>query len=323
MASKKFSFLLGLIALICSTTVVGQNVGQNVWRDSSYYPTSLQPQYNEFLNNQYAFPPKPRNMWEVGVKGGIATIGGDVASNVNFGWGVHVRKALGYVVSLRMEYNHGGPSGLNWRPAQNYLLNPAWTNNGYEPNKRTPAGAQVPAKDVVYYNYKTKLNDLSLQTLFSFANIRFHRAQTKIGFYAIAGVGVLWYQTNINALNSSGQKYDFNSINANANYNDRKSVRSALKGLLDNSYETPAETDGSKKWKMFGKSARLSGTIGAGIAFRISRRFNIAIEDRLTFVKDDLLDGQRWQEHAFGDPVLTSGFDSYNFASVGLNVNIF
>jgi hypothetical protein len=93
--------------------------------------------------------------------------------------------------------------------------------------------------------------------------------------------------------------------------------------MMDKTYETPAETDGDKTWKMFGKTARLSGTVGAGVAFRLSRRFNIAIEDRLTFVQDDLLDGQRWQEHPNGDPVMTSNFDTYNFLSLGLNVNIF
>jgi hypothetical protein len=322
MASKKFSFLLGFIALICSTSVVGQNVA-NVWRDSSYYPTGRLPQYNEFLNNQYAYPPKPRNMWEIGVNAGLATIKGDVSSLPNFGWGIHVRKALGYVVSLRAEYIHGGPSGLNWRPSYNYGLNTAWVNNGYVPNKIDPQGNQEPAKDVVYYNYKTKLNDLSIQTLFSLANIKFHSHQTKIGLYAITGVGVMWYQTMVNALDKNGQKYNFNSINSNANYSDRKSVRSALKAMMDNTYETPAESDGNKTAKLFGKTARMSGTIGAGIAFRINRRFNIALEDRLTFVQDDLLDGQRWQEHPYGDAVLTSNYDTYNFLSLGLNVNIF
>ena len=46
------------------------------------------------------------------------------------------------------------------------------------------------------------------------------------------------------------------------------------------------------------------------------------MEDRHTFVKTDLLDGQRWQEHAYGDAVITSDFDSYNYLSLGLNFNL-
>jgi outer membrane protein OmpA-like peptidoglycan-associated protein len=54
----------------------------------------------------------------------------------------------------------------------------------------------------------------------------------------------------------------------------------------------------------------------------LSNRLNLAIEDRWTVTRNDLIDGQRWQEHAEGDPVLTGDFDTYNFGSVGLNINL-
>jgi hypothetical protein len=60
-----------------------------------------------------------------------------------------------------------------------------------------------------------------------------------------------------------------------------------------------------------------------GISVRLSRRLNLALEDRLTFVKDDLLDGQRWTEQPTGDASMTRNFDSYNFLSLGLNINLF
>ena len=42
--------------------------------------------------------------------------------------------------------------------------------------------------------------------------------------------------------------------------------------------------------------------------------FNLAIEDRFTITKDDLLDGQRWAEQAVQvTPVLTRDYDTYNF----------
>jgi outer membrane protein OmpA-like peptidoglycan-associated protein len=60
----------------------------------------------------------------------------------------------------------------------------------------------------------------------------------------------------------------------------------------------------------------------AGAAYRLGKRINIALENRHTFVKDDLLDGQQWQEHASGDAVQTRDFDSYNFVNLSLNFNI-
>ena len=70
---------------------------------------------------------------------------------------------------------------------------------------------------------------------------------------------------------------------------------------MDGTYESPAENQGARRPKLFGETFKPSGTLGAGIAFKLGSRFNLAIEDRHTFIKDDLLDGQRWQEHAYGD----------------------
>jgi hypothetical protein len=319
MARKKYSFLLGLIILACSTSVLGQD---NVWSDSSYYQAKKLPQYNEFMNNLYAFPPKPRNMLEVGVKVGAPTIIGDVPGTFpTFGFGVHVRKSLGYTLSLRAEYINGTATGQSWQAASNYQKNTAWINNGYVPNRVTASGDRLPALDRVYYNYKTKINDLSIQALFNFSNIRFHTAKAKMGLYAIAGIGITAYETSVNALNGSA-KYNFNSINSGT-YDNRKDVRNAIRDLMDDSYETPAESSESTQMKMFGNTAAFHGTIGMGISVRLSRRLNLALEDRLTFVKDDLLDGQRWTEQPTGDASMTRNFDSYNFLSLGLNINLF
>ncbi|MEJ0105259.1 MAG: hypothetical protein WDO19_23065 [Bacteroidota bacterium] len=91
---------------------------------------------------------------------------------------------------------------------------------------------------------------------------------------------------------------------------------------MDKSYETPAENHGDTRPKLFGQTFKPSGTIGVGVAIKLSKRLNLAIEDRQTFIKDDLLDGQQWQEQAWGNPSLTSDFDTYNYASIGLNINL-
>jgi hypothetical protein len=92
---------------------------------------------------------------------------------------------------------------------------------------------------------------------------------------------------------------------------------------LDGTYETKADTRSDANPNMFGQTARASATIGVGAAFKLSKRVNLAIENRVSFVKDDLLDGQRWGATPVGDATLTSHNDTYNFLSVGLNINIF
>jgi len=319
MATKKYSFLLGLITLICSTSVFAQEA---VWSDSSYYQSGKLPQYNEFMNNLYAFPPKPRNMWEVGVKLGSPMVGGDIPSNYpGFGWGVHVRKALGYSFSLRAELSSGTSTGMSWRAANNYGANPAWTKNGYKANSVNPiTGARTNATDQVFYNYKTKVGNLSIEGVFNISNINFHSATTKMSFYVLGGFGLGWYNTHVNALNASNAKYNFNSI-PSGTYATRSATRTALKNLLDDSYET--EADVPNTMKLFGGTGRFTSTMGMGLAVRLSKRLNIALEDRMIMFRDDLLDGQQWSEQAFGNPVYTRNFDYYNFLSLGLNVNIF
>ena len=89
------------------------------------------PQQNEFWNNTYNFPAKPRNMWEVGVSVGIFTVSGDVPAKVPTSWilQLHVRKAFGYVFSLRLQYLNGTGKGMNWLASENFGKNPAWNTN--------------------------------------------------------------------------------------------------------------------------------------------------------------------------------------------------
>ncbi|GAC1600600.1 MAG: hypothetical protein NVS3B8_12790 [Chitinophagaceae bacterium] len=290
-------------------------------KDSSLIPASRQPQHNEFLNNAYPFPAKPRNQWEIGVKGGISSVAGDVRSVFpTGGFGIHVRKALGYVFSLRAEYTWNRARGLNFSASQGYSRNPAWLGAGYNP-----------ATDKVFYNYRTTIQDLSLQGVVTLNNVRFHKAKTGFNLYAFGGIGGSIYDTWINALDASGKPYKalFNST-ASGTYSNRKDIKKILKAGMDKTYETHAETDPLQP-KLFGKSFKPSFQIGVGMAFKLSNKFNLAIEERFTSIKSDLLDGQQWQENTYipgngsvgvNVPAQTRDYDSYNFFSVGLNYNL-
>ncbi|MEK7226520.1 MAG: OmpA family protein, partial [Bacteroidota bacterium] len=183
---------------------------------------------------------------------------------------------------------------------------------------------QVPTTpwDNVYYNYKTNVQDLSLEGIITLNNVRFHKSKTGFTVYGIAGIGASIYDTKINALDGANSYApEFNAL-SQAPYKNRKDLYKKMKDILDDTYETPAENHGERRPKLFGDTFKPSGTVGMGMSFRLSKSINIAIEDRWTFIKDDLLDGQRWQEHAWGDAVLTRDFDSYNMLSLGLNLNL-
>ncbi|MEI9807565.1 MAG: hypothetical protein WDO16_06560 [Bacteroidota bacterium] len=131
MTSKKYSLLTGVLCLLF-TSLFSQTQQKRSYEDSSVIPAKRMPQHTEFLNGTNNFPAKPRNQWEVGIKGGAFTVSGDVpAVFPTLGFGVHVRKALGYVFSLRLEYMHGTGRGLHWRWAENYGKNTPWVAAGY------------------------------------------------------------------------------------------------------------------------------------------------------------------------------------------------
>src|SRR5689334_38024 len=93
--------ILSAILLMSATTVYGQygdKASSYNILDSSVIPARRMAQHNEFLNNAYPFPAKPRNQWEIGLKGGVPIGITDVRYwGPTGGFGLHVRKALGYV----------------------------------------------------------------------------------------------------------------------------------------------------------------------------------------------------------------------------------
>lgn len=327
MTIKKYLLIVCTLLFTSAVSAQVQVGGYSIW-DSSVISKKNMPQHNEFMNNMYNYPAKPRNMVEVGISGGMFSIAGDVTSQMpTFGFAVHARKAIGYSLSLRLQYMYGVAKGMNWRGSEYYDFGSSnhWATAGYNSSTYTSQG------DVVYNNYKNKTQDISLQAIYSINNLRFHRHQTKLQMYVGGGIGATFYNTMVDALDANGNRYTnlFSSIyNAGAdqtsdyyvNYKNRKDIIKGLKDGMDGNYETNAQSKGDRTSTLGDNTLRFSTTVLAGLAYRINRRINIALEDRHTFVKDDLLDGHQWQDSPAG--VLTSNWDSYNYLSLGLNINL-
>jgi hypothetical protein len=288
-------------------------------RDSSLIPAKRIPQHNEFLNNAYPFPAKPRNQWELGVKGGLSTVSGDVRAWLpTFGFGLHVRKALGYTFSLRLEYDYMVAKGLNWQPSF----------SGYAANSVLNQIYNASANQPVFYNYRTTIQELSIQGIATLTNIRFHKAKSNLGVYALAGFGMDTYSTFYNAKDANGNPYDYQAIvtqfGANGfTYANRKAIKTALKNMMDGTFETMAQRDPSQPTIFGGTPFRPILVLGGGVAIKLSDKFNIALEDKVSITKSDLIDGQEWQETgSTAVHAMTRDYDSYNFLSIGLNYNI-
>lgn len=296
--------------------------------DSNLIPKSRMAQHRKFINHQYAFPPKPRNMWEVGAGIGLYNIIGDVPSLMPWqkgGWGLHlqVRKAWGYLLSTRFQYNYSIGKGLDWAASTNYRVNPAW--NQYYNYSGNPGN--LPTQGV-YYNYRTEAHQFNFDFILSIYNIRFDKARTNMNIYAFAGVGALAYKVNINALDNNYMPYDFATMvgsNTSTQYSNRNKIRKDLQSKMDNSYETPGESEaGKRKPKIFDdKTLDFAPSIGVGAQFRITKRVNLQVEDRFTLPPgEDLLDGQRWGDNVNSIPVQSHANDAINYFNVGVNFNL-
>lgn len=341
MVNKKYLLLAGLCSLMATQPALAQESGSNAkWGardmtyrgdnydvlDSNLVPKSRMQQHRKFLNNQYAFPARPRTMWEIGVKAGMYNVSGDVPSQLlwqggGYGLGAHVRKSWGYTFSSRLGYEYGIAKGLHNQAHYNFLYNTPYVAAGYTPHGS--GGTPEP----VYLNYRMEAHQINFDMLASLVNINFFKARSSASVYAFVGLGAFAYKTYVNALNASGQKYDFDSIvgplSAKPGEN-RKEIKDKLKDAFDDSYESSAESWGTQRPTVFNnKTLEFCFSFGMGVQFRLSQRVNLAIEDRISQPwSDDLLDGQRWAAQVTGNPVFTPKNDGVNFFSVGLNFNL-
>jgi len=143
-------------------------------------------------------------------------------------------------------------------------------------------------------NYRTQIHQLSLDLLTSLNTASIYRGNPKTNVYILTGYSLLGADVDVNAQGDNGQPYRFQD--AGIDYGGKRSdIKSALKDLLDDSYETNAVArNGSrdavgrsdKNWLI-----RHALDLGAGVAFRVTDKFNIGIEQKFTLPFDDNMDG--------------------------------
>lgn len=284
--------------------------------DSAYYPKFRRKQFTRYMNHEEVFPPKPRNQWEIGAGLGLYNVIGNVPTLMLWqkgggGFHVQVRKALGYIFSLRMQYIYGVGKNLDRQPTTSY--GPPYTTFGYIPSYYV--SALNPTPDAIYRASRTEASALNLDLVFNAYNINFHKARNGISVFGYFGLGALDYITRINALDGNFQPYDFGKMTQG-----QKNTRKALQKGMDKTYESDAAGNGGSRF--MGKPIDFAPSIGAGIQYKINKQFNIQVEDRYMFPADRYLDGS-----PFGQPLGESvapgkASDAVNYFSVGICYNV-
>lgn len=296
MSRKIYSLLTGIFCLFLLTTVTAQDNGN--------------------ARANLKFNAQPKHMWEVGLHAGHFMVVGDVLPRPSFGAGFHVRRALDYAWSVRLDAMYGRALGLEPRNSgsSHAIANPVLSDLGYD------------GTNAWYHNYKTEFFSVDLQGVFSLNSFNFNDQTRKVNWYLLGGPGVNTFKTYYDALDGSAI-YNFNSVDNGLDpgnvKDDRKTVASNLKDLLDGDYETRAETASGRRSGSGGGSRQINlhATLGAGFSFRINEKVNIGIEHQVKVLfgnESDLIDGYRWR----GPDDLTQYRDMVNYTNLRLNINI-
>lgn len=270
-------------------------------------------QQDAYNSNEYYFPAKPKNAWVFGLKGGIASVNGDISPNFfkgnkpfvpGYTFGAYFKKPINYMFSLRGGYN----------------FMEMWNNDAEISTISPQLALRVPnignnygAGSRIVHNSHTVAHEVVFDAIVSFGNVKYHKERTKVVFNLFASAGAFMFSTWYDHLDENGNAYDYSSIDFDQK---DKEIFKELETLRNGVYETRSETALEEGEGILGSSFELIPAFGggAGLTFRLSRIIDLDFEARVMATRNDEIDGQRWEETA----TLTANYDTYASFTAGL-----
>lgn len=241
---------------------------------------TLSASYNAFAQEQNVveksantaiqYSASTRHMWEVGLNGGLNFLTGDISWKPGFGGGIHIRKAIDNMFSLRLDGQYRFMKGFESSGPRNPDADNSFILSGL-------GYGSGPGESTWYHNYSTTMWSGSLQLVMSINQFRFIKPVRTINPYVFAGAGLGSYKVKTDAKDANGNIYNFTTVPSESD--------------LDGTYETELAI----QQKDLGKTLiNPIGEAGVGIAFRITPRFNIGIEHKMGVLlgkRGDYVDG--------------------------------
>ncbi len=310
--SNRINFLFFLLILAVSSVTAQKDV--KITTTVTDEQTSNVEQNKSWRMGQTAYSAKPKNAWELGVHFGHLFIDGDVDTRIPGGYGVglHLRKAIHYVFSVRADIMYGSARGLDPQIWSSGLV-----EDVYKPYSDKGAGW--------FPSYKTNYGYLAFQGVLNIGNILFHKDRNKWNWYTAVGVGLSSHSTKLDLLGDNNQIYtglqtifDNNDFNTKAG---RKDIKSAIDNIYDGKYETAS-------WKKAGifrlgdeTNVHVAFTASMGISRKLSNRFNLGLEHQVILSDNDALDGIRFRTNL--DQSTSNDIIHYTNLRLGINLGNF
>lgn len=310
----RIKFLYLLLVLV-SGSLTAQN-NNSLKTEISDEMTVNADQNKNWRMGQSSYSAKPKNAWELGVHLGHLFIDGDVDTRLpgGYGFGLHLRKAIHYVFSLRADLMYGQAKGLDPQMWTHWTKGGGLVEEVFDPYVR---------EDGWFPSYKTSSGYLALQGVVNIGNLLFHKDKNKWNWYAAVGAGLSSHSTKLDLLDGNNQVYTGLSSLV-ADY-DTKAGRKDIKKNVDARYDGVYETDGWKKKGIFRlgdeTNIHVVFTASMGISRKLSKRINLGLEHQVITSDNDMLDGIRFRTAL--DQTNNNDISHYTNIRLGINLGNF
>jgi len=287
---------------------------------------TVNPEQNKmWRTGQSVFSAKPKNMWELGIHAGPAFVWGDVVASFppGYGFGLHLRKAINYTLSFRLDGTYQSSEGYDTRSfnfleaertyQQNIQVGPALS--GYTD--------ETTNSDDIYKNYKVNILSFSIEGILNIGNVLFHNPSNKWNLYAVLGGGLDLPRTSVDLLNGD-QLYDFSGVSAGLDLtttDGRNQSRKNLKNLLDGDFETTGGIEQENFSLGDYKTIIPHVNFGIGLTRKLSKRVNLGLEQQIIIIDNDLLDGFEYKTNV--DETTNNDKPLYTSIRLGINLGSF
>jgi len=281
-------------------------------------------QNKEWRMGQNKYSAKPKNALEVGLHGGHFFIDGDVDRELpaGYGVGIHLRKALHYIFSIRLSGFYGVTKGLDPQPSYLNLVpegqtGPGGVFEGYGPS----------TGERWFFNHKTTYYNAGIEGVLNVGNMLFHSDHNKWNWYIAMGIGVDHHSTYHDLQDADGDYYVdlIDRIDYTKEKFDTKEGRDEIKSNLKTEYDGTYETEGFQKKGIFrlGDSYNIHamGTVATGVSRKISKRINLSFEHKVFLSDNDFLDGQKYRTNL--DQSNNVDIAHYTHLVIGINFGNF
>ncbi len=278
-------------------------------------------QNKAWREGNHKYSAKPKNMWELGLHLGHFAVNGDVPTffPAGYGLGLHLRKALGYTVSIRGSATYFNTKGLDGRITPKRVLqldNPTLSNS-----------LQALNNDGAWRNFKTTGLSGSLEAIISLGNILWHRERNRWNMYLGIGMAMTAVDTKMDYFDANGNPYDlFDASIPSAGIGGSNTLerRKAIKALLDGVYESQAQNERDVPFLFDNGTLVPSFVASLAVSRKLSKRINLTLEHKVFLQDFDKWDGHEWREAdtADGGGDQTNDSDQAHYTNLILGINL-